>query len=183
MKKFISTIIIAAMTVSLCGCAPKEPAPAETHTPAVYETVEWTVVSIEPEDYGITKDMLSCVDMPDFSQLTLAALCAFHLHTDGAGSEGSGDTLYARFMEAPNLVLNYLALIGDQFARGGATGNESAVTELCHTIASADVFWHDTTEAFSAIIKQYLEIYPDGRIAEILSTLQEEHDAAIKQNS
>lgn len=183
MKRIASVFLVAAMAITICGCSSRVSVPAENITPADYESVEWNAVSIEPKDYGITEEMLSCEEMPDFSQLTLAALCAYYLHTDGAGAEGSGDTLYERFMEAPNIVLNYFALIGNQIARGGATGNESAVTELCRTIASADVAWHDTTEEFSLIIKQYQEIYPEGRIAEILSSLQEEHDAAIKRHA
>ena len=77
--------------------------------------------------------------------------------------------------------MNYFALIGDQVARGGQSGNETAVRELCREIASADVFWYGNTQEFSSIIEQYQKIYPSGNISEILTLLQEEHDAAIER--
>ncbi|HOQ03363.1 MAG TPA: hypothetical protein PLQ96_06030 [Bacillota bacterium] len=149
---------------------------------ADFEDISWGVVSIDPKDYGITDDQLRCVSMPDFSEYILGELIAYYLYTDGAGSEGSAEVLYERFMEAPNTVLTYMALIGDQKARGGSSGNDTAVDELCRAIASADVAWHDVTDEFSEILAKYQSIYPDGRIAGILSRLEKEREAAIERN-
>lgn len=177
MKRLISILLILALSVVAGGCSAKKASSAE------YETVDWNVVSIEPEDYGITDEMLSFIEDPHFSEYTLAELCAYDLHTDGAGAEGAGDELYQRFMQAPNTVLNFLALIGDQIAGGGRTGDETAVTELCREIATADVAWHGNTEEFNEILNRFQETYSTGRISELLTILQEEHDASIDRNT
>ena len=182
MRKVFSVILALTMMVAVFGCTAKKQPVAEHSLSPEYEIVDWNVVSINPSDYGITYEMLTFIEPPNFSEFTLAKLCAYHLYTDGAGAEGSGDTLYKRFMDAPTKVLNYFALIGDQVARGGQSGNETAVRELCREIASADVFWYGNTQEFSSIIKQYQEIYPRGNISEILTSLQEEHDAAIDRS-
>ena len=149
---------------------------------ADFEDISWGVVSIDPEDYSITDDQLACVSMPDFSEYILGELIAYYLHTDGAGSEGSAEVLYERFMEAPNTVLTYMALIGDQKARGGSSGNDTAVVELSRAIALADVCWHDVADEFSEILEKYQSIYPDGRVADILGCIEKEREAAIEKN-
>ena len=136
-------------------------------------------VSIAPEDYGITEAMLSSVEMPDFSALSLEALGAYFLHTDGAGAEGSGDELYQRFMNDPDAVLHYLASLGGQKARG----EDSAATELCREIAVADVFWYGGTAEFTEILREYSALYPDGPIAAVLEILETEYDSMIERDN
>lgn len=136
--------------------------------------VDWQVISLAPNDYGIVYD----TDHMDVKPFPLAKLCVYYLYSDGAYAEGAHDELYRRFMEAPHTVLNFLALLGDQMARGGQTGELTAAAELCRAIAFADVFWHDSPPEFAAILEQYRELYPDGRIAKLLDTLRAEHDNA-----
>lgn len=134
-------------------------------------------VSIDPADYGITEAMLSAEDMPDFYALSLEALGAYLLHTDGAGAEGSGDELYQRFMSDPDAVLHYLASLGGQKARG----EDTAAAELCREIVSADVFWYGQTPEFTEILNEYSALYPDGPIAALLEILETEYGAAVER--
>ena len=135
-------------------------------------------VSIDPADYGITEAMLSSEDMPDFSALSLEALGAYFLHTDGAGAEGSGDELYKRFINNPDALLHYIASLGDVKARG----EDTAATELCREIASADVFWYGRTPEFTEILNEYSALYPDGPIAVLLEILETEYGAAVERD-
>lgn len=189
MKKTLSLLLATVLLAGMCGCAAgrstdvgqDESSIAQTPPIPDYETTDWDACSIQPSDYGITDEMLSFMDMPDFSQLSLAALCAYALHTDGAGAEGSFDELYQRFMEAPHTVLNYLALLGDQAARGGDDGT-TAAEALCRAIASADVVWYDSTQAFADILETCKAIYPSGRVASLLTSLETEHAASSERS-
>lgn len=156
----------------------EEPA-AETNI----EDAVWNAVSIDPNDYGITQDELASIDLPDFSQYTLAELITYYLYTDGAGAEGSSEELYQRFMKDPNTVLCYLAMMGDQKARGGTSGTDTAAEEICSTIAGVVVAWYNTTEEFAEIIENYQTVYPDGQVYEVLVCMQNKLEAAIQRHS
>lgn len=146
------------------------------------ENPSWQAVSIALEDFGIVyEDDAVLTKLGDYP---LDKLCAYYLGSDGAYAEGSGNELYRRFMDAPNTVLNYLALIGEQtvpISNDGTT--ESAQTLLCRDIAGADVVWYGNTEEFSQIIKQYQKIYTTGKVPDVLACLQKEHDASVERNS
>lgn len=190
MEKVLAVFVAIVMCLGVMGCAPSV-APVDgtssgesagvTVIGADFEDISWKAVSIDPKDYGITDDALKSVSLPEFHDYTLGEPTAYYLYTDGAGAEGSSEILYERFMEAPNTVLTYFALIGDQKARGGSSGDDTAVDELCRAIALADVVWHDATEEFDQILVKFKSVYPHGRIAGILECLEEEHRAAIKQ--
>lgn len=193
MKNIVAIFLALVMCIGVSGCvSPAGPNDGSlvgedmngqvAIIRADFEDISWGVVSIDPEDYGITGDQLACVSMPDFSEYILGELIAYYLYTDGAGSEGSAEVLYERFMEAPNTVLTYMALIGDQKARGGPSGNDTAVVELSRAIALADVCWHDVADEFSEILEKYQSIYPDGRVADILGCIEKEREAAIEKN-
>ena len=137
------------------------------------------LVSIDPADYGITEAMLASIDMPGFSTLSLEALGAYFLHTDGAGAEGSGDELYKRFLYDPDTVLHYIASLGDVKARG----EDTAATELCREIASADVFRYGGTADFTEILREFPTLYPDGPIAAVLEVLKTEYDSMIERDN
>ena len=188
MRNVLAVLLAVVMCLGVTGCVcPVDPDDAtstgENAIVAVieadFEDTSWKAVSIDPKDYGITDDALKSVSLPEFHDYTLGELTAYYLHTDGAGAEGSSEVLYERFMAAPNTVLTYLALIGDQKARGGPSGNDTAADELCRAIALADVVWHDATEEFDQILVKYKSVYPDGRIAGILKRLEDERQAAI----
>ena len=136
-------------------------------------------VSIDPADYGITEAMLWSIEMPGFSTLSLEALGAYVLHTDGAGAESSGDELYQRFINNPDAVLHYIASLGDVKARG----EDTAATELCREIAAADVFWYGGTTDFTEILREFPTLYPDGPIAAVLEVLETEYDSMIKRDN
>lgn len=172
MKKIITRFLMfSCLVVLIAGCAPKQEQISKTTVD--FESPDWQVVSIASEDYGIVYE-----DIDDYRDYPLDKLVAYFLGSDGALAEGSGDELYNRFMEAPNTVLTYIALIGDGMARDDIPVR----TVLCREIAAADVFWYDATEAFGSILQQYEEIYPSGRIADVLTCLKEEYDAAVERN-
>ena len=110
----------------------------------------------------------------------LDQLIAFDLAAD-ALSEGSSDEIYRRFMEAPNTVLNYLALMGTQTVERTGYGEVCAAEMVCRGIASADVSWHGTTDEFDQIVSAYKGYYPEGRIADLLTIMEEEHLAALER--
>ena len=114
--------------------------------------------------------------------MPLDKLIAFDLIAD-ALSEGSSDEIYRRFMEAPNAVLTFLSLVGDQTVELTGLGEVSAAEFTCRGIASVDVAWYGATPEFDAIIKEYRGYYPTGKIAELLDCMEEEHEAAIQRNA
>ena len=136
------------------------------------------LVSIDPADYNITAEMLASDPMPHFSALSLEALGAYCLHTDGAGAEGAGDELYGRFLADPASVLDYLTRLGDQTARGGVSGTETAAEELCREIAYADVFWYGGTEDFAGILRAFAERSGPEGYPELIAILQAQHESA-----
>ena len=198
MRRLLCWLLTAAMLPALCACAPEPPsdeengpppatepeAPPETAEPENppppedYEAVDWLVFSITPEDYGIEYGP----DLPDWSAFPLDKLGVYCMYSDGVYSEGSYPHLYQRFMDAPDTVLHYLALIGNHTIYPGTDWERDAVQTLCSGIASTDANWADVCypndiRRFSRIIEQYRQLYPNGRIAEILDALQEARDA------
>ena len=76
----------------------------------------------------------------------LDQLITFALVSD-ALSEGACDELRSRFLEAPNTVLAYLVLMGDQTV--DFWDNPPAAEVICKEIASADAAWHGGTAEFT----------------------------------
>ena len=180
MSRFLCALLAAELLLSLCACAPEAPSQPENDPPLVteledYESVDWLVISLDPEDYGIVYD----IDHMNVRDFPLAKLCVYCLYADGAYAEGAHDELYRRFIEAPNTVLNFLAVLGDRTARG----ERPAAEELCRQAVLADVFWYDGTEELTAILKRYQEIYPQGRQGELLNLMQVELAAALERQA
>ena len=186
MKKVFVLLSAVILLLVCAGCgndsAPNGVAAGAKRPPA--EQVEWDVTSVHPEDFGMEATM----DDQRFEEIfkntqtvPLDQLIAFDLAAD-ALSEGSNEELYRRFMEAPNTVLNYLALMGTQTVEWTGYGEVCAAEMVCRRIASADVSWHDATDEFDQIVSAYKGYYPDGRIAELLTILEEEHLAALERH-
>lgn len=165
MKKALLMLLVLASVGTIAGCTSS----ATSGTSADYEVVAWDVASIVPEDYGITQEMQDLRAEPNWSELTLAELCAYRLCTDGAGGELASTVLAERFMEAPNTVLNYLAMLGN---------HPEAVERLCSGIA----WFAPSKEALGQTLEQCQALYPSGRVSEILAFLKSEHEAAMKQH-
>ena len=187
MKRFPIALLSFSLLLATGACTPAsqdkdaEQPPEEKPCTSVavdYEQTEWGAVSVGPAGDGITPEMRSGADMPNFAALKLTELCAYYLTVDGAGAEGSAEELYQRFIEAPNTVLNYMVLIGDQSARKGA---EASVNLLCRSIATSDIVKHES-RAVPAVLKEFKEYYPNGRVADVLSILEREYNA-LKQAS
>ena len=129
MKKSLvfAVIFILLFTVGCSQQKNEQPSLTETTSPPEalasqqtiipeFEDVSWPVVSVRAEDFG----MEATLDNPVFaevfdntSEMPLDKLIAFDLIAD-ALSEGASDEIYRRFMEAPNAVLTFLSLVGDQ---------------------------------------------------------------------
>ena len=192
MKKFLSLFNAITLLLVCAACGGRSASgsgeaigagavPVVNLPPA--ETVEWDAVSVHAEDFG----MEPTLDDPEFKEVfsntqtvPLDQLIAFDLAAD-ALSEDSSNEIYRRFMEAPNTVLNYLALMGTQTVEWTGFGAVCAAEMVCRGIASADVFRPDATNEFDQIIAAYKEYYPDGRIAELLEIMEEEHLAALER--
>ena len=97
-----------------------------------------------------------------------------------AASEGACEELRSRFLEAPNTVLAYLVLMGDQ--KVDFWDNPLAAEVICQHIASADAAWHDGSEEFTQVIESCREIYPSGPVAELLDVMEAEHKAIMERN-
>lgn len=94
-----------------------------TYSENIYTTDWW--VSIDPADYGITPEELASNPLPDFETMSLEALGAYALHTDGAGAEGAFHQFYSRFAASPHAVVEYLSSLGWS---EGESGEKSVYT-------------------------------------------------------
>ena len=100
-------------------------------------------------------------ELEDLSGMPLDQLTAYCLGADGVYGENGFDQLYHRFLEAPDTVLSYLALIDSWEER----------ELLCTHLASADVSWYGGTEAFGAILDRLAgESGTSGELAELIQT-------------
>ena len=109
----------------------------------------------------------------------LDQLIVFDLWGD-ALTEGSSEELRSRFLEAPDTVLAYLVLMGDQ--RVDYWDQPLAADVICRSIATADAAWHGGSEEFAATMASCRERYPSGRIAELLDVMEQEHAASMERN-
>ena len=109
----------------------------------------------------------------------LDQLITFALVSD-ALSEGACDELRSRFLEAPNTVLAYLVLMGDQTV--DFWDNPPAAEVICKEIASADAAWHGGTAEFTQTMEVCRETYPSGPVAKLLEVMEEEYKASIERN-
>ena len=115
----------------------------------------------------------------DLKNLSLNALGAFYLNSDGAGAEGSGEELYQRFMADPSAVLEYIKSLGD----AAVNGRGSARDELCHEIAAANVYWHDADPAFAELLEKSKKNISDADAREIITLIQDHRaDFIAEQN-
>ena len=173
MKKPILHVAILLVLLICIGCSTSSGSSSDAVQQGTnvieFENPSWQVMSINYEDYCIVYDL---DEMSDFDQFPLSKLVAYVLGSDGAHTEPSIDELYHRFMEAPNIVLFYIALIDDI----------SAKTMLCNLVAGVDVDWYGNTYSFNAILNQYEKNYKTGDIADVIRLLRDAHNASIDRN-
>ena len=159
----------------------EEPAPVQSGFPELEET-EWQAVSIDLDSFGLTgtsDDERFEYIFNHTDTVPLDQLIVFDLWGD-ALTEGSGEELRSRFLEAPDTVLAYLVLMGDQ--RVDYWDQPLAADVICMSIATADAAWHGGSEEFAQTLASCRERYPSGRIAELLDVLEQEHAAAMERN-
>ena len=131
----------------------------------------WRAVDTGLDAFGLKRTL----DDPRFADIfdhtntaPLDQLIVFDLWGD-ALTEGSGEELRSRFLEAPDTVLAYLVLMGDQ--RVDYWDQTLAADVICMSIASADAAWHGSSVEFAETMSSCRERYPAGRIAELLDVL------------
>lgn len=160
---------------------PEETAPVPSGFPELEET-EWEAVSIDLESFGLSK---GCDDerfmyiFEHTNTVPLDQLIVFDLWGD-ALTEGSSEELRSRFLEAPDTVLAYLVLMGDQ--RVDYWDQPLAADKVCNSIATADAAWHGGSEEFAQTLAACRERYSSGRVAELLDVMEQEHAASMERN-
>ena len=160
---------------------PEETAPVPSGFPELEET-EWEAVSIDLESFGISQTLNDERFEYIFNHtntVPLDQLIVFDLWGD-ALTEGSSEELRSRFLEAPDTVLAYLVLMGDQ--RVDYWDQPLAADVICMSIASADAAWHGGSEEFAATMAACRERYSSGRVAELLDVMEREHAASMERN-
>ena len=160
---------------------PEETAPVPSGFPELEET-EWEAVSIDLESFGISQTLNDERFEYIFNHtntVPLDQLIVFDLWGD-ALTEGSSEELRSRFLEAPDTVLAYLVLMGDQ--RVDYWDQPLAADVICRSIATADAAWHGGSEEFAQTLAACRERYPSGRIAELLDVMEQEHAASMERN-
>lgn len=160
---------------------PEETAPVPSGFPELEET-EWEAVSIDLESFGISQTLNDERFEYIFNHtntVPLDQLIVFDLWGD-ALTEGSSEELHSRFLEAPDTVLAYLVLMGDQ--RVDYWDQPLAADKVCNSIATADAAWHGGSEEFAQTLAACRERYSSGRVAELLDVLEREHAASMERN-
>lgn len=163
--------------------APEDAAPVPPGFPELEET-EWEAVSVDLESFGLTNgydDERLMYIFEHTATVPLDQLIVFDLWGDGL-TEGSSEELRSRFLEAPDTVLAYLVLMGDQVVTLPGWEPMPAAEIVCMSIASADAVWHGGSEEFAAAMASCRERYPTGRIAELLDVMEEEHAVSMERN-
>ena len=160
---------------------PEETALVPSGFPELEET-EWEALSVDLESFGLSK---GCDDerfmyiFEHTNTVPLDQLIVFDLWGD-ALTEGSSEELRSRFLEAPDTVLAYLVLMGDQ--RVDYWDQPLAADKICMSIATADAAWHGGSEEFAQTLAACRERYSSGRVAELLDVLEREHAASMERN-
>ena len=192
---------VTALALALCllfaacggqGASPSDTPPPEDVTPEEapsvqsgfpeLEETEWEAVSVDLESFGLTRTLEDERFEYIFNHtdtIPLDQLIVFDLWAD-ALTEGSSEELRSRFLEAPDKMLAYLVLMGDQ--RVDYWDQPLAADVICMSIASADAAWHGGSEEFAATLAACRERYPSGRISELLDVMEQEHAASMERN-
>ena len=177
MKKILLLLAIA-LIISGCG----NNVLSEQTTMPKLEKTAWLAVSANAKTFSLDGG----IDNPNFEYVfentdivPLDQLIAFILVADSL-SEGAQDELRTRFLEAPNTVLAYLILMGDQKVDFGERLPASEV--ICEFIASADAAWYYGSEEFLQTVDSCKKNYPSGPAAHLLNVMELEHKACLEQN-
>ena len=178
MKKTL--IVLFALAVLLSGCVGEAASPEQTAIQEIEET-DWPAVSTDAEAFALDGGL----DNANFAYVfehtdtvPLDQLIAFALAADSL-SEGAHDELRTRFLEAPNKVLAYLMLMGDQKVKFGE--QLPAAEVVCGLIATADAGWYGGSEEFAQTMEACRKNYPAGPAAHLLSVMEAEHQACLEQ--
>ena len=160
---------------------PAEPAPPVPPGFPELEKTEGEAVSVDLESFGLTirsDDERLMYIFEHTAAVPLDQLIVFDLWGD-ALTEGSSEELRSRFLEAPDTVLAYLVLMGDQ--RVDYWDQPLAADVICRSIATADAAWHGGSEEFAQTLASCRERYPSGRISELLDVMEREHAESMER--
>ena len=197
MKRFCSILLALLCMAALSACGDtmvtvfgvggrgEHPASAEasaggTAAPVLEET-GWAVVSVDAETFQLSANENFEATFQNISSIPLDELVAFSLVADGGYAEGASYELRERFLEAPNTVLTYLALLGDQ--RVEWEDQLLASEAICRFIAYEDACGCGGSEKFAQTVESCRAAYPEGRVAHLLDAMEAAHAAALEQQS
>ncbi len=196
-NKSFAFIFVLMLLLLLVGCnnadnsnntdnssvSPSNDTALEVTAPQLEKT-DWLAVSTDAEAFdlngGFDNEKFKYV-FDNIDKVPLDQLVAFSLAADAASSEGASEELRSRFLEAPNTVLSYLVLMGDQ--KADPADDSTAAEAVCRTVASADAAWHDGSAEFNSTMEACRKNYPDGPAAKLLDVMEEEHKASMERNN
>ncbi|MDD3347271.1 hypothetical protein [Oscillibacter sp.] len=172
MKKLNMVLLVIGL-ISLCGCSSKNvqssssevtvSSNAESAIEPIpeLEDTQWEIVSVTAEDFG----MQGGLENPAFVEVggnpagaPLDKLIAFCLSADTL-SEEAYEELYQRFLEAPNAVLSYCSLMGEQTVELTGQGKVPAAEYICEMIGQTDKT-HGLTDEFAQVVETARQAFP-----------------------
>ena len=176
MKK--SLLLLLSLVLLLSGCGSKTP---EQTAILELEKTDWPAVSTDAEAFALDGGFDNAKFAYVFEHtdtVPLDQLIAFALAADSL-SEAARDELRTRFLEAPNTVLAYLVLMGEQKVKFGE--QLPAAEAVCGLIATADAGWYGGSEDFTQTMEACRKNYPAGPAAHLLNVMEAEHQACLEQ--
>lgn len=143
----------------LAGCNPQ----TKQQSAVPIENPTWEVVSTKPADFNI-----SYSDPEEYASFALDKLIAYFLGADGFYREGSSDEIFKRFIDAPNTVLNYIALLPDD-----------QEDMICNSIISTHKNFYSDSFDLKAFLEEYNVIYSSGKVRQVLDAINNKYSASI----
>jgi len=126
------------------------------------------IPSVDYRDYGIVHGLSYEIDGMHMSEYPLERLVAYYLGSDGAYSYSPSFELLARFIENPNEMLEFIALVGEITVRGESVKSLLCVAIVLTYLYNRDIVFPSLNNSDTNIPSaEYFEI--------ILDTLEEKH--------
>lgn len=157
---WIAMLLMVAITLS--GCKNE----SEQCT-APSESPEWETVSTSVEDYNISVDYGTNLQV-----LSLDQLIAVSISGDETVAEACGDELYQRFAQYPFTVCRYIALIQDELER----------ERICTAISVAAVCWHGSEERILEIVNEMKTYMLPTDEAQVVSLMERRYYFILEGN-
>jgi len=149
--------------------------PADQHDPGI--PTDENIPSIDYRDYDIDYETTSML----FHEFPLEKLVAYYLGGDGAYSYGASYELRDRFLDDPDEMVEYIALVGDLIVRG-----EPVKILLCDAIMSlyffgdSDIPFEDSARTILEDLTERYKLRSD-KAAEVVVILNNKFEASLEE--